>query len=69
MLKKRMSELEDMVMEAEEYINSIPESKVRALLTLKFIEGLTWDEAAKSIYRKMSGDSARIYISRYFEKL
>ena len=69
MITKRVERLEAKVLEAEEYINSIPESRVRLLLTLKYIEGKTWDEAAKTVYKKMSESAARKFIKRYFEKL
>ena len=58
-----------MFVEAEEFINAIPESQVRQFLTLKYIVGLSsWDKVAKSVNRKMSGDAARKRVTRYFEK-
>ena len=68
-IKKRLDELENKVVEAEEFINAIPESRVRLLLTLKYIEGMSWDDAAKSVYKKLSGDAARKQVTRYFEKI
>lgn len=70
MLRKRLDKMEDMILKAEEFINSIPdnESIIRTLLTLKYIEDMTWDEAAKQVYKKMSGDAARKQVIRYFDK-
>ena len=67
-IKKRLDELENKIVEAEEFINAIPESRVRTLLTLKYIEGLSWDDAAKNVYKKMTGSAARKQVMRYFEK-
>jgi hypothetical protein len=69
LLECRRKELEDKVLEAEVYIASIPDSKIRTLLTLRFLEGKEWEETAKSFYKKMSADSARKTIVRYFDKI
>lgn len=67
MIKKHMAKLENRVLDAEEFINQIPDSRVRVLLTLKYLEGMTWDAAARTVYKKMSGDAARKQVQRYFD--
>ena len=66
LLERQKESLEDMVFEAEHFIASLPDSKIRMLLTLRFIEGLEWNEAAKRTYKKMTGDSARMSVVRFF---
>jgi len=67
MLEKRKSSLELKIYEAEIYIDSIPDSKIRTLMTLRYLEGKEWDEVAKTFYKKMTADAARKAIFRYFE--
>ena len=69
LLEIRKHELEKQLLMAEQYIASIPDSKIRTILTLRFIEGQEWDEVAYNMYKKMTGDSARKCISRFFEKI
>lgn len=67
-LENRKQGLEEQILEAEHYIASIPDSKIRTILTLRFLEGEEWDDIAKRFYKKMTGDSARMCIARFFEK-
>lgn len=69
LLAKRKAELEEKVLQAELFINSIPDSKIRTLLTLRYIEGWEWSSVAKALYKKMTGDSARKAVVSYFEKI
>ena len=61
--------LEQQVLEAEKFIASIPCSKIRTLFSLRFLEGEEWGQAAKRFYKKMTEDSARKTVTRYFEAL
>lgn len=67
MLESRKRILEEKVLEAERYIASITDSKIRVLLTLRFIEGEEWQDVGKGFYKKMSADSARKCVKAYFE--
>ena len=71
LLVQRKDELEERILKAEQFINSLTDSRLRTLLTLKYMgsEDMTWDEVAKNVYRKMSGDAARKTVSRYFEEI
>jgi len=68
-LEARKLKLEQKVLEAEKFIASVPCSKVRTLLTLRFLEGEEWGQAAKKFYKKMTEDSARKTVTRYFESV
>jgi len=67
--KKRVAALEKLELDAEEYIDSIGDSKMRTILTLRFLEGLEWDKVAKKIYKKMTGDAARKAVKKFFESV
>lgn len=66
LIEKRKNNLMQKILEAEQFIDSIPDSKMRTLLTLKYLEGMTWDEVAKNVYRKMTEGSVRKYVNKYF---
>jgi len=67
LLETRKATLEKKVVEAEEFIASLSDSKIRTLLTLRFIEGKEWRDVGKGFYKKVSADSARKYVKAYFE--
>lgn len=69
LLEKRKKALEESVLAAELYIESIPDSKIRTLLTLRFLEGEEWEVVAKKLYRHMTADAARKAVFRFFENL
>ena len=69
LMKKRAELLENKILKAEQYIDSVQDSGIRTLLTLRFIEGLGWEDVAKRVYKKMSGSAARKAVSRHFEAI
>lgn len=68
-LKIRVVELEKQISVAELFIESVPDITVRVLLLARFVDCMTWDEAAKMIYKRMSADSARMTVKKYFATL
>ena len=69
LIKKRAEYLESKILEAEQFIDSVQDSRIRTFLTLRFIEGLGWEDVAKRVYKKMSSSAARKIVSRYFETI
>lgn len=53
--------------EIEAWVKTVPDSTVRHLIELRFIEGRTWNATAQRVYGKPCGDAARKRISRFFE--
>jgi hypothetical protein len=68
-IKEHCKRLEEKIIKAEEFILQIQESRVRTLLTLHYLEGKSWKDAAKAFYVKMSDDTARLTVQRYFESI
>jgi hypothetical protein len=68
LLTQRKSKLDAQLLEAETFIEAINDSQLRNILTLKYIEGETWEAAAHKTYHRMSGDAARMKVNRYFRK-
>jgi DNA-directed RNA polymerase specialized sigma24 family protein len=50
-LIKRKQRCEDLKLEIEEFISTIPDSKTRRVFTLRYIDGLTWLQIARRIER------------------
>lgn len=71
--EEKKAELEEMVFRVEEFIESVDDSEIRQLLTLKYIDDLTWQQAANEMnkrYRKRyySADRCRMKIDRFIKK-
>lgn len=67
-LNRRVEELMDTVEEAEEYINSIDDSLTRQILSLRYVNGLTWEQVAASIGGGNTAESVRQINSRFFRR-
>lgn len=65
-LLKRKEELLKLQEEANNYILTIDDSMIRQAITLRYVEGLSWQQAAQ----KMGGvtpDSIRMAVNRYMD--
>ena len=69
MIQRRKNELEKKLLEVENFIAGITDSKIRTLLTLRFLEGESWENVGNKTYWKMSGDAARKCVVRYLQKI
>jgi len=67
-LRQDIEKKQHLVDAAEKAIVSVQDSQLRAILTLRYIEGQKWADVAKSIYKKASADSVRKRVARYFGK-
>lgn len=52
----------------ERYIADIPDSNLRMIFTLRFINGLSWAQLAFSIGGDCTADGARMACNRYIKK-
>jgi len=50
------------------YINSIEDSQMRLILSLRYINGLPWEQVAASISYSLSGESVRKAHDRFLRK-
>ena len=55
-------------MEAEEYINSIEDSRMRRIAQYRIMDGLSWYEVADRMGGKATSEGCRKYFERFFEK-
>ena len=64
-LKKCFSELNRL----NRFINSIEDSQMRMILSLRYINGLPWEQVAASISYALSGESVRKAHDRFLKKM
>lgn len=67
--EKLKSDIEDRVAEIEDFITSINDSRMRRIVTMKYIDGLSWYETADKLGRNATADSARKEFERYFQRM
>lgn len=67
-LKRRIDELVDLVEETYEYIDNIDDSLIRQIITLRYVNGLTWEQVAASIGGNNTADSVRMMHDRFLKK-
>lgn len=64
-LQRRVDDLIDLVVEINEYIETIDDSLLRQIITLRHVNGLTWDQVAASIGGGNTADGVRMIHDRY----
>lgn len=66
-LERRLEELMNKREEIEEYIAAIPDSLVRQILSLRYINGLSWKQIAAHIGGGNTADSIRMIHNRFLK--
>jgi DNA repair ATPase RecN len=67
-LERRTEELIDKREELEEYIATIPDSLIRQILTLRYVNGLSWAQVAAHIGGGNTADSVRMAHNRFLRE-
>lgn len=62
---ERLLELQN---EVEEYIESINDSRMRRIISMRIIDNMTWQQVAQNIGGNNTADSARKAFDRFLEK-
>lgn len=61
-------ELLETLNQVEEFISSVNDSRIRRIINLRFIEGLSWNKVADRIGGGNTEDSIRMAFNRFMEK-
>lgn len=68
-IKAKKERCVDEQIKLEKYIASIKKSKIRLIFTLRFVEGLSWDEVAAKSKMDITGKSCSNVCYRYLKKI
>ncbi|AJD32897.1 RNA polymerase subunit sigma-24 [Clostridium sporogenes] len=66
-LSRRISELMDLVEETNEFIEGIEDSLTRQIISLRYINGLTWEEVAANVGGGTTTESVRKVAERFLK--
>ena len=67
-MKRFKKKLEKLVVEVEEYIQKIPDSEIRRIARMRYIENLNWRRVAVHMGKGYTEDTCRKKIERFLEK-
>lgn len=67
-LQRRLDKLMEKREELEEYISTVPDSMMRMILTLRYVNGLSWRQVAAHIGGNNTADSVRKAAERFLAK-
>lgn len=67
-LRQREHDIAEMVIKVEEYLNTVHDSRMRRIITFKYIEGMTWQQVAKRMKGTHTADSCRMDVKRFLGK-
>lgn len=68
MLYKRKRFLYAELAEIERFLSRVTNSKIRQIIELRYIKGLSWNAVAQKIYGYPCGDRARMKVKRFLKK-
>lgn len=66
LLKQRKTNAEQIKVQVEEWMLTIP-ARMQRIIRYKFFEGYTWEQVAKRLGRKASGESIRKEFNNFFK--
>ncbi len=67
-LKEREKKVEETIVKIQEFINNINDSRMRRMITFKYIKGMTWNQTANAMGNNYTADSCRMDMKRFFRK-
>lgn len=68
-LTQREADISDKLLEVEEYLNSMDDTRMRRLLTKRFIEGKKWYQVAEEMGTIYTEESCRKQVERFLDNL
>lgn len=66
-LNERKAKAEELVVEVESYINQIDDSRMRRMITLRYIDGLSWWRVAEKMGKGYTEDSCKKQMERFIK--
>lgn len=69
LLRQREHDLMEKVVEVEEFLNTLDDSRMRRMITKRYIEGKQWYRVANEMGKQYTEESCRKQMKRFLEKL
>lgn len=69
LLKEREKKAAEMIVEIEQFINTLDDSRMRRMISLKYIHGKTWYQVAQAMGKMYSPDSCKKQVQRFFKNI
>lgn len=66
-LQKKKDELTDMLTETNNFIESIPDSLIRQIIILRYVECKSWTKVAMDVGNNNTADSVRMMVNRFLK--
>lgn len=67
-IEDKYTDLLELTNEVEEYIDSINDCRMRRIISMRFIDKLSWLQVANRIGKNATADSIRMEFNRFIEK-
>lgn len=68
-LEQREHEISEMVVEVDKYLNKLDDSRMRRMITKRYIERKKWWQVANEMGKTYTEDSCKKQMERFLEKL
>lgn len=68
-LQRKIDDLMDIVEETNKFIDSIEDSLTRQIISLRYINGLPWNQVANSLGQGYTEDGVRMMCNRFLDKI
>lgn len=69
LLRQREHDIEERVIKVEEYLNAVDDSRMRRMITKRYIEGKRWEIVAKEMGKRYTEDSCKKQMERFLQKI
>lgn len=66
-LRERKLRVEELITCIEEYVNTLDDSRMRRMITMRYIEGKTWIQVAQRMGRQYTEDSCKKQMERFLK--
>jgi hypothetical protein len=69
LLSQREHDIAEKVIKVEEYLNTMDDSRMRRMITKRYIEGKRWEQVAKEMGAQYTEYSCKKQMERFIEKI
>jgi hypothetical protein len=67
LIDDKVGEYTDRIIAIEKWLDTLDNRELATIIRFHYLDDLSWKETAKNLYSKMTGDSCRMLVKRYFK--